>query len=50
MTDVEGSTRMWEERPEVASVVVARHEAPVDMILYADYLRRLALGLTATSG
>ena len=26
MTDVEGSTRMWEERPEVASVVVARHE------------------------
>ena len=27
MTDVEGSTRMWEERPEVASVVVARHEA-----------------------
>ena len=27
MTDVEGSTLMWEERPEVASVVVARHEA-----------------------
>jgi predicted ATPase/class 3 adenylate cyclase len=27
MTDVEGSTRMWEERPDVASVVVARHEA-----------------------
>jgi predicted ATPase/class 3 adenylate cyclase len=26
MTDVEGSTRMWEEHPEVASVVVARHE------------------------
>jgi predicted ATPase/class 3 adenylate cyclase len=26
MTDVEGSTRMWEERPEVASVVVERHE------------------------
>jgi class 3 adenylate cyclase len=27
MTDVEGSTRMWEERPEIASFVVARHEA-----------------------
>src|SRR2546423_14074985 len=32
MTDVEGSTRMWEERPDVAGPAVARHEELISAV------------------
>jgi class 3 adenylate cyclase len=33
MTDVAGSTRMWEERPDIAGGVLERHEALIRMIV-----------------
>ncbi len=30
MTDVDGSTRLWEERPEIAGAVLERHEALIE--------------------
>ena len=30
MTDVGGSTRLWEERPEIAGAVLERHEALIE--------------------
>jgi class 3 adenylate cyclase len=34
MTDVAGSTRMWEERPEVAGAVLERHEALIRALVH----------------
>jgi class 3 adenylate cyclase len=36
MTDVAGSTRLWEERPDVAGLTLARHEAVVRAVVHDE--------------